>query len=77
MKQGAAFKNVHAKTGSYTAINTLAGYLKMANGHQVAFAIMNQNILSAAKARNFQNKVCEILANPLWKPQSVHRPIDR
>ena len=54
MKQGAAFKNVHAKTGSYTAINTLAGYLKMANGHQVAFAIMNQNILSAAKARNFQ-----------------------
>ena len=25
-------------------INTLAGYLKMANGHQVAFAIMNQNI---------------------------------
>ena len=35
----------------------------MANGHQVAFAIMNQNILSAAKARNFQNKVCEILAN--------------
>jgi propionyl-CoA:succinyl-CoA transferase len=63
MKQGAAFKNVHAKTGSYTAINTLAGYLKMANGHHVAFAIMNQNILSAAKARNFQNKVCEILAN--------------
>ena len=63
MKQGAAFKNVHAKTGSYTAINTLAGYLKMANGHQVAFAIMNQNILSAAKARNFQNKVCEILVN--------------
>ena len=63
MKKGSAFKNVHAKTGSYTAINTLAGYLKMANGHQVAFAIMNQNVLSAAKARNFQNKVCEILVN--------------
>ena len=52
-----------AKTGSFTAINALAGYLKMKNGHEVAFAIMNQNILSAAKARNFQNKVCEILAN--------------
>lgn len=63
MKKGSAFKNVHAKTGSYTAINTLAGYLKMANGHQVAFAIMNQNVLSAVKARNFQNKVCEILVN--------------
>ena len=63
MKQGAAYKNVHAKTGSFTAINTLAGYLKMKNGHEVAFAIMNQNILSAAKARAFQDKVCELLTN--------------
>lgn len=61
MQQGKAYKNVHAKTGSYTAINTLAGYLKAANGHEIAFAIMNQNVLSAAKAREFQNKVCEVL----------------
>ena len=61
MQQGKACKNVHAKTGSYTAINALAGYLKAANGHEIAFAIMNQNILSAAKAREFQNKVCEVL----------------
>lgn len=60
-KGNAGYKNVHAKTGSYTAVNALAGYLKMSNGHEVAFAIMNQNILSAAKAREFQNKVCEIL----------------
>ena len=31
-------KNVHAKTGSFTAINCLAGYLRAANGHEVAFA---------------------------------------
>lgn len=61
MQQGKACKNVHAKTGSYTAINALAGYLKAANGHEIAFAIMNQNVLSAAKAREFQNKVCEVL----------------
>lgn len=61
MQQGKAYKNVHAKTGSYTAINALAGYLKAANGHEIAFAIMNQNVLSAAKAREFQNKVCEVL----------------
>ena len=61
MQQGKACKNVHAKPGSYTAINTLAGYLKAANGHEIAFAIMNQNVLSAAKAREFQNKVCEVL----------------
>lgn len=63
MKGTSAYKNVHAKTGSFTAINALAGYLKMKNGHEVAFAIMNQNVLSAAKARAFQDKVCEILSD--------------
>ncbi len=61
MKGTPAFRNVHAKTGSFTAINALAGYLKMKNGHEVAFAIMNQNVLSAAKARAFQDKVCEAI----------------
>lgn len=61
MKNSPAFKNVHAKTGSFTAINALAGYLKTKNGHDVAFAIMNQNILSGAQARAFQDKVCEII----------------
>ncbi|MBL3917740.1 D-alanyl-D-alanine carboxypeptidase/D-alanyl-D-alanine endopeptidase [Bacteroides thetaiotaomicron] len=61
MKNTPAFRNVHAKTGSFTAINALAGYLKMKNGHTLAFAIMNQNVLSAAKARAFQDKVCEVI----------------
>ncbi len=61
MKNTSAFRNVHAKTGSFTAINALAGYLKMKNGHTLAFAIMNQNVLSAAKARAFQDKVCEVI----------------
>ncbi len=52
-------KNVHAKTGSFTAINCLAGYLRTTNGHEVAFAIMNQNVLSGAKARAFQDAVCD------------------
>lgn len=61
MKQSSGYRNVHAKTGSFTAINTLAGYLKTKNGHEIAFSIMNQNILSAAKARAFQDKVCEVI----------------
>ena len=61
MKNTSAFRNVHAKTGSFTAINALAGYLKMKNGHTLAFAIMNQNVLSAARARAFQDKVCEVI----------------
>lgn len=54
-----SFRNVHAKTGSYTAINCLAGYLKADNGHEIAFAIMNQNVLSGRDARTFQDAICE------------------
>ena len=61
MKPGRAFKNVHAKTGSFTGINALAGYAQAANGHMLAFAIMNQNVLSGRKARIFQDQVCDVL----------------
>lgn len=60
MKRGTpSHHNVHAKTGSFTAINSLAGYLRAANGHEVAFAIMNQNVLSGREARAFQDAVCD------------------
>ena len=62
MKKGTpSYKKVHAKTGSFTAINCLAGYLEANNGHQIAFAIMNQNVLSGREARRFQGAVCDIL----------------
>lgn len=62
MKKGTpSHKNVHAKTGSFTAISCLAGYLKAWNGHEIAFAIMNQNVLSGRKARAFQEAVCDEL----------------
>ena len=62
MKKGtASFRNVHAKTGSFTAINCLAGYLKADNGHQIAFAVMNQNVLSGREARDFQDAVCGLV----------------
>ena len=60
MKKGTlSHRNVHAKTGSFTAINCLAGYLKARNGHELAFAIMNQNALSGREARAFQDAVCD------------------
>ena len=62
MKQGSpSYKIVHAKTGSFTAVNSLAGYLKSKNGHEIAFAIMNQNALSGREARAFQDAVCDEL----------------
>lgn len=62
MRKGTkAYMNVHAKTGTITGISTLSGYLKSANGHNIAFAIMNQNGLSGAKSRELQNLICEML----------------
>ena len=52
------FKRVHAKTGSYTGVNCLAGYLQTKSGHWVAFAIMVQNALSARAARALQDAIC-------------------
>lgn len=64
MKKGTpSHGNVHAKTGSFTAVNCLAGYLKARNGHQIAFAIMNQNVLSGKEARAFQDAVCDEVVN--------------
>ena len=63
MKQTVANRNVHAKTGSFTGINCLAGYTQTADGHDIAFAIMNQNVLQQLKAREFQNKVCEVICS--------------
>lgn len=61
MKEGKAHNNIHAKTGSVTGVSSLAGYAKAANGHTLAFVIINQNILKQSEARAFQDKVCEEL----------------
>lgn len=62
MKQTKAQGNVHAKTGSVTGVSSLAGYVKASNGHQLAFVIINQNVLKLSRARAFQDKVCDILS---------------
>lgn len=61
MKKSKAYRNVHAKTGTVTGVSSLAGYAKAPNGHQLAFAIINQNVMKSRQARTFQDKVCDIL----------------
>ena len=56
-----AFNNVRAKTGTLTGVYSLAGYATAANGHQLAFCIINQGVESASEARAFQDKVCVLL----------------
>ncbi|MDR0989289.1 MAG: D-alanyl-D-alanine carboxypeptidase/D-alanyl-D-alanine-endopeptidase [Prevotellaceae bacterium] len=67
LKDKTTYENVRAKTGSFTGINCLAGYLTAANGHKIAFAVMNQNVLSERAARAFQDAVCETIVQSLKK----------
>ena len=64
MKSGFAHGNVKAKTGTLTGIISLAGYCKAANGHDLCFAIINNGIMHGNNARNFADKVCELLCQP-------------
>ena len=61
MKKTAAYRKVHAKTGSVTGVSSLAGYAKAANGHQLAFVIINQNVMKLRQARVFQDRICQLL----------------
>lgn len=56
--------NVHAKTGTVTAVCSLAGYCTSAAGDTLCFAIINQGVLHENDARAFQDKVCAILCTP-------------
>lgn len=58
---------VRAKTGTVTGVSSLAGYALAPNGHQLAFAIINQGIRYTSTGRNFQDRVCRALTQPLDK----------
>ena len=64
MKGTFAGGNVHAKTGTLTCVTSLAGYCTAANGHQLAFAILNQGCLRDADSRAFQDRVCVAMCKP-------------
>lgn len=56
--------NVHAKTGTVEGIRSLAGYAKAANGHMLAFSIINQGVRLSGPARHFQDRVCNAMCRP-------------
>ena len=62
MTSGAAYRNVHAKTGTVTGVSALTGYIVASNGHLLAFSIINNGNRTAAEGRAFQDRVCEVLA---------------
>lgn len=62
MRKTPAEKNVHAKTGTLSGVSTLSGYLNSQSGHMICFSIFMQNFVgSSYKAREFQDKICNLL----------------
>lgn len=61
MRKTAAAGRVRAKTGTLTGISSLAGYAEAANGHELAFCIINQGVLRNQDGKNFQDRVCQVL----------------
>lgn len=64
MKGSFTSGNVHAKTGTLEGVISLAGYLTSANGHVIAFSILNQGVMHARNARRFQDRICVALCEP-------------
>ncbi len=63
MKNTPSENNVHAKTGTLSGVSSLSGYVTAKNGDLLSFSILVQNYVgSSITARNYQNKICEILA---------------
>ena len=61
MQKGRAIDNVHAKTGSVSGISSLAGYCTSAEGHLLAFCIINQGVARMADGRDMQDSLCEAM----------------
>lgn len=64
MRSGGAAGNVHAKTGTVTAVSSLAGYCTAANGHVLCFSIINQGVRRTRIGRSFQDRICQVLCQP-------------
>ncbi|MBR2777704.1 MAG: D-alanyl-D-alanine carboxypeptidase/D-alanyl-D-alanine-endopeptidase [Prevotella sp.] len=64
MTESVANGRVRAKTGTVTGVTTLAGYCASANGHMLAFSIMNQGVLKIADGRDFQDRLCAVMTDP-------------
>lgn len=61
MSDKTTLNKVRAKTGSVTGACTLAGYVRTADGRDLAFCIMNEGAVKMAPSRKIQDRICTVL----------------
>jgi D-alanyl-D-alanine carboxypeptidase/D-alanyl-D-alanine-endopeptidase (penicillin-binding protein 4) len=60
--------NVRAKTGSFSIVSTLSGYVTTRDGHRLAVSLLT-NFAPGDEARRVQNQIMTLLASCSWKEE--------
>lgn len=63
MKGSAAERNARAKTGTFSIVNSLSGYVTTRDGQRLAVSILTNNLSDGELARRWQGRVFATLAN--------------
>lgn len=65
-QNSAAQGNLHAKTGTFSTVNCLSGYVTTRDGQRLAVSILTNFVEDGELARNWQGRVMATLANASW-----------
>jgi PBP4 family serine-type D-alanyl-D-alanine carboxypeptidase len=66
MKGTAAQNNARAKTGTFSIVSTLSGYVTTRDGHRLAVSLLTNFARDGREARRVQDEVYALLAATQW-----------
>jgi D-alanyl-D-alanine carboxypeptidase/D-alanyl-D-alanine-endopeptidase (penicillin-binding protein 4) len=66
MKGTAAQNNVRAKTGTFSIVSTLSGYVTTRDGHRLAVSLLTNFARDGREARKLQDEIYALLAATQW-----------
>ena len=66
-QNSAAQGNLRAKTGTFSTVNCLSGYVTTRDGQRLAVSILTNFVEDGELARNWEGRIMATLANASWK----------
>lgn len=70
MKGTEASGNVRAKTGTFSIVSTLSGYVTTRDGHRLAVSLLTNFVPNGDEGRQLQNEIYTLLAEASWEHSS-------